>query len=261
MDLGIIGSGNVAHVLGRVWMQHGHRIRFVAGRNQLAVAALADEIGAAAVYDFDQLSGKADIYIITVSDTAVPELAGRLRLGDATVVHTAGSVSKAVLAPVSRAYGVLWPMTMIRKGMLWTGNATLVLDANGPDVLQHIRELATALSGRQLIADDELRVKMHLMAAVMSNFTNHMARLAEQFCEVEGVDFRVFQQIMADTVEGVYRSGPAAQQAGAAFRGDRTTLEKHDALLAGHPALRELYRIMSDSILQTYGHPVFFGKR
>jgi predicted short-subunit dehydrogenase-like oxidoreductase (DUF2520 family) len=261
MELGIVGSGNVAEVLGKQWKQCGHNISFVAGRNKTAVDSLAEILAAESVCGFDQLAGKADIYIIAIADPAIQALAAQLRLGDALVLHTAGSVSKEILADASTAYGVLWPMKMIRKGMNWPAGVEIVVDANSDVALGAIKQLAADLSDLIHVADDATRAKMHLVAAVTSNFSNHIYHLAAQFCQQQGLDFSIFQGIIEDTVQGLRRNNPKEQQAGAAFRGDTHTLEKHDALLNRDPALQQLYRTLSDSILQTYGYPAFFGKR
>ena len=92
MNIVIVGTGNVAHVLGRKIVQGGHDVVQVAGRNAANAGALAALLRAPAISVFADIVTDADLYIIAVSDAAphmsVPGKRKRI------IVHTAGSVSK-----------------------------------------------------------------------------------------------------------------------------------------------------------------------
>ncbi len=251
MELTIVGSGNVGTVLGRSLKQKGFSIRQVYSRNPTHAAELAGELNAEAVADLSLIDDKADIYLVTVTDDAIQAVAGHLSLGDKLVVHTAGSVSKEVLHNVSSRYGVLWPMKMIRKTMHELGPVNIVIDGNTETAVQQIQQLAGQFSDNITVAGDEMRLKMHLVAAVVSNFTNHLYHLAADYCLAEQIDFRSFYPIIEETVKQVQHTHPALVQAGPAFRKNTKTLEKHSRLLQEYPSLKKLYDTLSDSIMQT----------
>jgi predicted short-subunit dehydrogenase-like oxidoreductase (DUF2520 family) len=251
MQVTIIGTGNVATVFGRLLVQKGHSIAQVYGRHFSDAQALALALGARAVSDTADIQSQADLYLIAVSDDALPELASRLSLGDKLVLHTAGSVSKDVLRDASSSYGVLWPMKMIRKNMVEITPLTIVVDGNTEASLSAIEGIAGLFSPDIARADDALRLKMHMLAAVVSNFPNHLYRLAADYCSQEQIEFSAFYPIISETVQQVQKTHPANVQAGPAFRGDRDTLYRHEAILTQYPQLLQLYTAISNSIMRS----------
>lgn len=258
MQVSIIGAGNVATVLGRELCRVNkdnkvYKVAQVYARDAVRAAKLAAELGAEAITDLGRLDGGSDLYLLAVTDEALPEIAARLQLTNQLVIHTAGSVPKAVLQHASTRYGVLWPMKMIRKDMPALGPVTMIVDGSSEEVIRQVEELAAVFTDAIVRADDEMRLKMHLVAAFTSNFSNHLYHLAADFCSAEKIDFGIFYPIIEATVQNLLRQHPAQAQAGPAFRGDLQTEEKHLALLEQYPQAKQLYRVLSDSIRQSFG--------
>jgi predicted short-subunit dehydrogenase-like oxidoreductase (DUF2520 family) len=250
MQVTIIGTGNVATVVGRLLVQQGHAVLQVYGRDQLKAHALAKALGGIGVSDMADINDHADLYLIAITDDALPAIAAKLSVGDKLVVHTAGSVSKEVLRDASTNYGVLWPMKMIRKSMDGLGSVTIVVDGNTESSCRSIETIARMISTNITRAGDAQRLRMHMLAAVVSNFPNHLYRLAADYCAQQGIDFAVFYPIMEATVQQATQTHPADVQAGPAFRGDKDTMEKHQAMLVQHPQLQQLYTAISNSIIK-----------
>ena len=252
MQVTIIGSGNVATVLGRLLLQNGHQIVQVYSRNANHAAALANQLGAGVVTDLALLNTTADVYLLAVTDDALVTVAAELFLKDALVLHTAGSVSKEILKSVSSNYGVLWPMKMIRKSMITLEPVTIVVDGSSEKVIQQIERLAYGFSPVVTRAGDSLRIKMHMVAALTSNFTNHLYHLAADYCTKENIDFGFFYPLIEETVQQIQTDHPKRVQAGPALRGDKQTLEKHRLLLEQYPQIQKLYKNISESIQESF---------
>lgn len=252
MKVIIIGSGNIATVLGRLLLQSGHNIIQVYSRNPRHAETLAGQLQAVAVSDLRQLDTHADLYLLAVTDDAMAAVAAQLSLGDKSVLHTAGSVSKDILKNVSSNYGVLWPMKMIRKQMNTLVPVTIVIDGNSAAILSLAEQVGKQLSDIVTVADDQLRVKMHMLAAVTSNFTNHLYHLAAAYCQREHIDFSFFYPLIEETAQRIQTMHPESLQAGPAMRGDVYTLEKHRQLLTQYPQLEKVYTAISESIGQTF---------
>ena len=252
MQVTIIGSGNVATVLGQLLMQQGHHIAQVYSRNAAHAVELAKQLQSEAISGLEMLNTNADLYLLAVTDDALPGVAAQLSLGDKLVVHTAGSVSKEVLNKVSTNYGVLWPMKMIRRNMTTLQPVTIVIDGSSETAVKRIELLALLFSPFVTRADDALRVKMHMLAAITSNFTNHLYHLAADYCIKENIDFSFFYPLIEETAQRIQTNHPKQVQAGPAFRGDRQTLQKHKRLLEQYPQLEKLYQTLSDSIGQSF---------
>jgi len=250
MRVVIIGSGNVASVLGRKAKNAGHEIIQVAGRNRQAANALAGELGCAAVTDFSHIDKTGDIFICALADTALEGLKDKINVGDKFFVHTAGSVSKNVLSGTSSNHGVLYPLQSLRKENTDSNIAIpLLFDGNNDHSIYNIGEFAKSLSNTVSFADDDKRLKLHTAAVIANNFSNHLYCLAKEFCDAEKVDFKMLVPLIEETGKRLYDFSPCDVQTGPAERKDTATLDKHLRLLTTHPKLRTLYLRMTDSIM------------
>jgi predicted short-subunit dehydrogenase-like oxidoreductase (DUF2520 family) len=95
---------------------------------------------------------------------------------------------------------------------------------------------------------------MHLIAAITSNFTNHLYHLAADYSQEQEIRFSWFYPLIEGVIEQIKTELPQNVQAGPAFRGDRITIEKHRSLLADEPVLLKIYDEMTQSILHKFGH-------
>lgn len=254
MDVVLIGAGNVGTVLGRTLKQANHTIKAIWNRHPEKARLLADELGTVAVDHMNALPQEADLFLLSVSDRSIQELAQQLIIKKGVLVHAAGAVSKEVLHSAAEQYGVLWPMKMIRTHMPTLGTCAIMIDANNQQSLQIIRELAGSISDQVHEADDAKRLKMHLIAAITSNFTNHLYHLAADYSQEHKIQFSWFYPLIEGVIEQIKTEHPQNVQAGPAFRGDRVTIEKHRSLLADEPVLLKIYDEMTQSILHKFGH-------
>jgi predicted short-subunit dehydrogenase-like oxidoreductase (DUF2520 family) len=254
MQVTIIGSGNVATVMGRLLLEKGYSILEIYSRDAEHAAQLASNLHAGAVTDLRMIDPNADLYLIAVTDDALPGVAAQLSLKDKLVIHTAGSVSKEILKDTSSNYGVLWPMKMIRKQMTTLEPVTIVVDGNSEPVTRQLEQLATEFSSVVTRADDETRIKMHMLAAITSNFTNHLYHLAVEYCAAENIDPSFFYPLIEETAQRIKVQHPKDLQAGPAFRGDRQTIEKHLRLLEKYPGIKKVYEAMTKSIGSYFGN-------
>src|SRR5436190_24281598 len=115
MNVVIIGTGNVATVLGKLFKKAGFNIKQVFGRSIPATESLAGDLESVPCTDWNNIDREADIYLAAIADTALYDLDQHLVLLNQLVLHTAGSVSKHVLQNISSNYGVLYPLQSMRK--------------------------------------------------------------------------------------------------------------------------------------------------
>lgn len=250
MRIVLIGTGNVATVVGRKISRAGHEIGQVYGRSAVPTKTLAGQLQAAYTTQLEQLDTSADIYIIAVADAAIPAVAASLSLKDRLVVHTAGSVSREVLKTSSARYGVLYPVQSLRREMQYLPDIPFLVDANTPGDLDILRDFAGTMASPVGIAGDEQRLKLHVAAVMVSNFTNHLYTLADRYCEGEQVDFSLLYPLIRQVAERLQYLSPQEAQTGPAIRHDTPTIQKHLALLEQHGELKELYAWFTKSIQQ-----------
>lgn len=247
MDIVIIGSGNVATVMGRKVLDAGHRILQVAGRNALEVEALARSLHAPAA-DLNNIDMQAMLYILCISDKALPSVHQWFQHPKAIVVHTAGSVSIEVLKPVARNYGVLWPLQSIRKEADPIPPFPLIIDANTPECLTVLQDFGSTISPDLQQMNDGTRSKMHLAAVAAGNFSNHLFALVKDYCDAEQLNMNLLLPLLRETVNRMQYVHPRAMQTGPAIRGDQATMDKHLEMLGKYPELEQLYRLFSNLI-------------
>ncbi len=253
MKIVIIGTGNVATVLGRKIIQSRHQVIQVAGRDARRAKKLGNALNSPSTGRFSEIIEDADIYIIAISDTALEGIAQWFPFKkQGIVLHTAGSVSKDVLKSVATRYGVLYPLQSLRSDRQGIPEIPLLIDANTPGAFQQIEAFAFSLSDKVQYADDGLRMKLHAGAVMVNNFTNYIYILVQDFCTKEGIDFSLLQPLMLETVIRMEQYPPALMQTGPAVRNDRATIDKHLHLLQTYPVLAKLYGQLSESIIHYY---------
>jgi predicted short-subunit dehydrogenase-like oxidoreductase (DUF2520 family) len=252
MQVVMIGAGNMATVFVKVLLANNYEIVQVYSRTKESALQLASIAGCRYTSLMGELVLDADIYIIAVSDDAIENIASQLRVKNKLVIHTAGPVTKNLLSTSSENYGVLWPIKMIRKNMSDFGSVPVAIDASNDISFAEVKKLASCISENIFEADDAKRLHLHVLAAVTTNFTNHLYTLAYQYAKDQGIDFSLFYPIIKDAAVAIQQVDPAALQAGPAFRGNLATIEKHKLLLLHHDALLHIYNLFTKSIMDMY---------
>ncbi len=249
MRIVIVGTGNVATVLGRLITAKGHKVVHVAGRTPEHAMALAGELGCSWSGLGEIHSIESDLVLIAISDNAVYDSASTLHTNPVPVVHTAGSVPMEVLKNVSSRYGVFYPLQSLRREMMQIPDIPFLIDGNTPEMTALLSNFANTLSPFVEQAGDDQRLRLHAAAVIVSNFTNHLYALGEEFCMKENVNFNLLKPLILETAQRIMGLSPTQVQTGPAARKDIQTLDKHLRLLNNHPKLRTTYLRLTDSIM------------
>ncbi|MFT4153805.1 Rossmann-like and DUF2520 domain-containing protein [Parafilimonas sp.] len=248
MLITIIGSGNVAAVLGKIFKETSHEINEVVGRNETTVNSLAHILNARPCFSIKDISRASDLFVVAVKDDAVGEVSSQLNIPGKMAVHTCGSVSVNVLKNASENYGVLYPLQSLRKELNYHPEIPFLIDGNNAAAKDFIQNFASSFAGTITEADDEMRLRYHLSAIISSNFTNHLFALTKDYCDRNNINFHLLLPLIEETVNRMHYYDPAIMQTGPAARGDKATIQKHLDLLQAYPALKNIYEIISDSI-------------
>ncbi|BCJ40819.1 NADP oxidoreductase [Actinoplanes ianthinogenes] len=166
MNVGILGTGNLARALGRLWVDAGHSV-LVTGRDPAHVAEAAEKIGAVPAESAD-LGSRVDVVVVAVAWSGLVEAltlvgADRGALAGTTVVDCTNPVDYAtgeVLGPAAELVartatgarvvkalhlfaGASWP---------WTGPAeqapVVAICGDDPEALDRTSTLVEDLGGR-----------------------------------------------------------------------------------------------------------------
>ncbi|MEO7446173.1 MAG: DUF2520 domain-containing protein [Ferruginibacter sp.] len=249
MKITLIGSGNVATILGTLMKKNGHEVLQVISRNITHAHILATPLGAAASDYKTQPDERSEVVIFAVNDDVLTNNSHHFQMHNALVVHTAGAAPMKILEKYSDNYGVLYPLQSLNKQAPPKDDIPFLTDASSTDNLIMINALAESLSDSVHYADDHQRLVLHTAAVVVNNFTNHLYDLAEDFCRNEFVDFKLLLPLILETGNRLQTHSPAELQTGPAIRKDIHTLDLHLRKLALYPHLRTMYLRMTDSIM------------
>ena len=250
MNVIIIGSGNVAFVLGKLMRRSGINILQVKSRNSENGKALSELLECRFSLLSELNDVRADLILMAVSDNALTPHPDFIQHTKIPIIHTAGSVPAGVLSPYSSSYGVLYPLQTLRKEMNEIPEIPFLVDASDEKTLIMIEQLAGKLSPLVRRADDATRHKIHLAAVFVNNFSNHLFTLAADYCNKEQLDFKMLLPLIQETVNRLHFFAPEKVQTGPAIRNDITTMEKHLSLLDQYPELKKMYLTLSSSIIE-----------
>jgi predicted short-subunit dehydrogenase-like oxidoreductase (DUF2520 family) len=251
MDIVLIGSGNVATVLGRKSQSAGHRIVQVYGHNADHANLLAIKLGTTSTSYISSIERKADLMIVALRDEAVGYLVKEIGEVKSILVHTAGALSINEVRGSNKSFGVLYPLQSLRKEIEIIPALSILVDGNNTNTTRLLKEFAHSIAGSVTEADDEARLKYHLAATLVNNFTNHLYSLAASFCEKENISFRALQPLIEETAIRLRNTTPQKAQTGAAIRNDRITIEKHQQLLKKYPDIFKYYNLFTEEIQQS----------
>lgn len=250
MKVVLIGAGNLATNLGKALFRAGHEIVQVYSRTEASASSLAEVLQCAYTADLHQIVKQADIFIISVKDSALSDVASALQEGreGQLFVHTAGSMPMDIL-PFERR-GVFYPMQTFSKNKEVDFSVIpCFVEAKKEKDAQCLKTLATTISDTVYELDSENRKYLHLSAVFCCNFANHCFSLGAQLLKEHGdIPFNVMLPLIDETASKLYSMSPREAQTGPALRWDENVIAKQIQLLADHPDMQKIYELMSKSI-------------
>lgn len=252
MKIVLLGSGNVATHLGSALQKAGHEILQVWSRTQVNALQLAGALSVAATDELRALDSSADIYIISVKDDAIGEVASSFPFRDKLLVHTSGTVPLDVFGDDQLTCGVFYPLQTFSKHKdISFSEIPVLIEGSDRAASDALAVLAGSISRTVERASSEQRAAVHLAAVFACNFSNHLYTIAKDLLAKEGLDFRLLLPLITETAEKIRSLDPKDAQTGPAARNDQVSINKHKSFLEPEPALLEIYTLMTNSILRS----------
>jgi predicted short-subunit dehydrogenase-like oxidoreductase (DUF2520 family) len=252
--IALIGAGKLATNLAFTLKKRGFTILQVYNRSREPGTLLAGKVSSSYIDDLRNLSGKADLYALAVSDAALDEVSASIRLRDQLVIHFSGTAEMGLLKDSSENYGVLYPpqtFTMQEsEGFL---NIPLCIEANNSESEMRLAAFAASLSDKVYRVSSGQRRIIHLSAIFAGNFTNFMYSIAEDLLAGNDLPMTLLEPIIEKTKANAMQNDIFRFQTGPAIREDLGIIKTHLELLSGKPEFMEIYRLLSDCIIH-YKH-------
>ncbi len=249
MNISLLGSGNLATRLGIALSENGHTVSQVFSRSEQNASELAGILNCPFTSRLSEVEHDADIYIISVTDSAVDAILQQFDFGNQLVVHTAGSLSIDIFADHCRNFGVFYPLqTFSKNRKVDFGNIPICIEANSDDNLARIKKLADSLSSDVREISSLQRRQIHLAAVFACNFVNHFYTISDKLVGEKEMDFGILKPLIRETALKAMEFPPVTVQTGPAIRNNRQVMDNHLQMLVDHPEWQELYLLISNDI-------------
>jgi predicted short-subunit dehydrogenase-like oxidoreductase (DUF2520 family) len=246
INIGLIGSGNVATHLSKALVKAGHRISWVYSKTKEHAQRLALETGSITIDDIGSDLPVTDIIIISVNDDAVKEIAAKLKKSIVPLVHTSGSLPMDALLTATDKAGVLYPLqTFTRSSEINMQEVPFCIEASDNTTLKILETLASAVSDKVIKIDSRQRLCLHIAAIFANNFSNYMYVLAGQVLQKCNLSPELLHPLIKETANKAIHDQVENVQTGPAARGDMEIIKKHLEWLKDDDELKEVYSLLS----------------
>ena len=247
LSLSIIGGGNVGRTLGRLWHAGGmFDIRDVMCRTPDSAMRATAFIGAGrAIAAFENLQA-ADVYMITTSDDGIASACaalaqtGLLHAGS-VVFHCSGARQSRELADAHACGAAVASIHPIRSfaspDTVAAGFSGTYCGVEGdPRAIDVLERYFTAIGARLVAIDAECKILYHAAAVFASNYLPTLLAAAQQAYVAAGIPpdtaLQMMERLVRETVDNIFRLGPAKALSGPIARGDTATVEKQQSAVS-----------------------------
>lgn len=248
MKIVIIGSGNVAYHLSQAFTEKNIVISQIYGRNEVDLKEISEKF--AIPFSTSELK-EADFYLIAVNDDSVAGISEKITKVDCLVAHTSGSLPKEILKGNFRKASFYPLQTFSKIKKLKYSEIPFFVEAENPDDLELLKNLASKISENVMESDYEKRKYIHLTAVFACNFVNHLFARAKEISDSQQIPFTYFLPLINETVSKISEIDPKSAQTGPAVRNDEKILTLHEKLITNDEH-RKIYQTMNESIKKMY---------
>lgn len=266
----IIGAGNIGYHLAKRYQQSSNKIVVeVANRKENDVTQILKNDGIKTYINFKNIPNDANIYLICVKDSVIPNVAKKLSEiipKRSLVVHTSGAVDHTILSHFTY-YGCLYPLYSFSKNetnVNWN-NVPVFLVGDKQTTEKKILKFASLLNPQSInIIDDLDKIMLHIMAVFGNNFTNALMCAIHQilhsyveyrknnphsksraFSNIEHYKktYQYISNFAIQTIERSQNGNPINFQTGPAIRDDFDTIDEHLFFLNNIVANKEITQL------------------
>ena len=248
MKIAILGSGNVAYHLAKMFNEKNIPISQIFGRNERDL----QEISVQFEFPFSTTElADAELYFIAVNDDAVAAISKNIKNQNSLVAHTSGSLPKEILEGNYRKASFYPLQTFSKSKMLQYSEIPFFVEAENEEDSQILENLALKISEKVMKSDYEKRKYIHLTAVFACNFVNHLFARAKEISDSQQIPFHYFLPLIKETTSKIEKIEPKLAQTGPAIRNDEKILQLHEALITEEEHLK-IYQVMNESIKKMY---------
>jgi predicted short-subunit dehydrogenase-like oxidoreductase (DUF2520 family) len=242
----IIGAGRMGGALAIALSRRGYEVAAIASRSPKSARALAAKLGSGThVFALAKLP-ETDLVLLTTPDDQIAAVAEKLakvravKTAKPVVLHTSGSLSSEVLAPLAAigcAIGSMHPLASVSTpeiGVKRFRGAYFCIEGERR-AQQTARAIVALLKGRAFSIDTKFKPLYHTAAVMTSGHTTALFSVAVELLAKCGLSHAKAQAVLfpllLGTAENLRKQSPAEALTGTFARADIEAFERHLKLL------------------------------
>ena len=248
--ISIIGTGNVATEMAKLFLRNNFIIDGVYGRSSIDTKSLDPHLYQS---NYNEISQNSDLYLISVSDDSYLDILRKLELKNPFIVHTSGNLESSVLELKTNRWGCFYPLQTIKKNqnISWDKVPFLIEASNKKD-LSLLSNLCSLNNLRYSVKDSEARNKMHVAAVAANNFTYYLLSEVKEYCKKYQLDFTDLKPLIEKSIQNILDTPGHTLQTGPAVRADLKVIERQLNSLKEDKDLQDIYQLFTKKIIKKH---------
>ncbi|PBQ31142.1 hypothetical protein CNR22_04970 [Sphingobacteriaceae bacterium] len=252
----IIGCGNVAwHIAKHLQSLKKFSISVYNHQENPLLTEFKTKLKCKIGESLQYIDSDASMYFICVTDKYISKVASKLTVKNpnAVLVHTSGSAKLQELGGRIHSTGVFYPLqTFSRDARIDWKNVPIIVESENRDSEHTLLHFADLFSKTVISLDYKNRLKLHLAAVLVNNFTNALYvsafDLINRDSTSKDLNFEVLLPLIEQTTQKIRTLEPRAAQTGPAKRKDESVMNKHLDLISKQNDLKKIYKQISKLI-------------
>lgn len=252
----IVGCGNVAwHLAKHLNSLKKYSINVYNHAENNELSDFKSKLKCTVEVGFQNIISDADFYFVCVSDKHVSTVSKKIstKNANALVMHCSGSLPIEALKGSMKHKAVFYPLQSFSKSISISWKETpILIDANSAFAKLKVGALSKHFSSKIIEVQYKTRLKLHLAAVLVNNFTNSLYVAADDLISGnEGnTNFEVLLPLIKQGTQKIEKISPRLAQTGPAKRHDMSVMKKHARLLSDQPELKKIYKQLSKLIVK-----------
>lgn len=247
----IIGCGNVAWHLAKHLYKKSDLVVYNHKANA-QLAAFKKEFNAQTYSSIKKIIPNADAYFVCVTDSSIASVIKTISLPPASnVLVCSGNFDLASVKTKLTNLSIFYPLqTFSKEDKIKWKDTLIVIDSVSQDAFIKAQSMGVHFSKQIVQLNYQQRLKLHLAAVLVNNFTNALFVEADTIMHSIRKDLSVntLMPLIKQSTKKLKHMSPKAAQTGPAKRKDQIVIEKHLEILKNNKELKQIYTLLSELI-------------
>lgn len=249
--IAIIGCGNVAWHIAKQ-LSKKFDLYIYNHKANTALTPFKTEFNAHTSSSLKKMVADAEAYFVCVNDTSISSVLKTISYLPPTsgILITSGNFDLAQVKTRLKNISIFYPLqTFSKEDKIKWKETPLILDGS-PSAVLRAKTISSYFTKETIQLDHQQRLKLHLAAVFVNNFTNSLFVDADKIVRSVKADLtiNILLPLIKQGVRKLKTLSPKAAQTGPAKRKDTEVMNKHLDLLKNNKELKQVYILLSDLI-------------